>query len=616
MNRKKKDVQQILPAPHLHLKPGAGSHEPYPTDRAERFMAHEFDILGSGWTRVFYGMRARGFEGNNYSDASVTLSRVLEQLPPDRKRTAQQRLELARACVKGYEPIDWHIDLKSGFRSPLAHHRELSYGQVDGVDMKVTADLSRLYQLPILGRAFQAANNRRCRDELLAQVFDWHAANPFAYGPAWRANMNVAIRAVNLVVAHELIRPSLDAQQHEHQAYLALLREILVQHRQYMCANLEFPEDSYHPNHYIANLAGLLVVCAYIRQWDAEAGPWFKLALRELCMSIDLQVQDDGFQFENATAYHALVLEMLSVSLILAARMHGRQSAAQIRDWIEAGIGAGRMRKLKMMFEVLAGLTAPSGVIPQIGDVDGGRLVYLEMPGHAADDWRFLSCLGAVLFNDSCLSALPARPEDWSAAEILLEPCSGDYVKTLPQSKAFADAGIYVIRDDDVFCAVSAGPIGTAGRGGHAHNDKLAFTLEVAGKSFLVDPGIYVYTASEYHRNLYRSVMAHNTAVISGREQNRFARESKWWGCCEETHCQCLEWRVSPAGAVFAGEHRGYMGLEPGLMHQRRIEYNRQQRELMVRDRFPCAGGDANLRHTQLLFMLHPACSVKITGNT
>ena len=33
---------------------------------AEKYFAHNFDLLGSGWVKVAYGVSCRGFEGNSY----------------------------------------------------------------------------------------------------------------------------------------------------------------------------------------------------------------------------------------------------------------------------------------------------------------------------------------------------------------------------------------------------------------------------------------------------------------------------------------------------------------------------------------------------------------------
>ena len=57
---------------------------------------------------------------------------------------------------------------------------------------------------------------------------------------------------------------------------------------------------------------------------------------------------------------------------------------------------------------------------------------------------------------------------------------------------------------------------------GHKHNSRLSFELFAGDKSFIIDPGSYVYTADMEMRNLFRSTKYHNTVVVDDKEQNRF----------------------------------------------------------------------------------------------
>ena len=366
---------------------------------ADRYVRHEFDVLGSGWVRVHYGMQCNGFEGQDYSDLTVTAESVLQQLAPARRRTSAGLLQLARQFVPEYGPIDWHIDFKSGYRYPLVHHKQLRYGLVEGFDAKVSADLSRCYHFVVLALAWRTTGEERYRREILAQMLDWMAFNPFGYGPAWRANMNVSIRVVNWIVAFSMIRDSFQVLVERDRTFLEVFQESLVRHRRHIAENLEFPDGHFHPNHYIANLAGLLVVCSWCREWDPEASAWCKLVVRELRVELDRQVMADGFDFEAATSYHALVLEMISYALILAARAEGKHRPAEIRAWMENHLGPDRLATLREMFAALRDIIQPNGLIPLVGDTDDGRFLYVETPRGAKRDWRFLSCVGAGLLG-------------------------------------------------------------------------------------------------------------------------------------------------------------------------------------------------------------------------
>jgi len=600
---------------------------------ADRYVRHEFNVLGSGWVRVHYGMQCNGFEGKNYSDVTVTAESVLQRLAPTPRQRSVELLRLARQFVPEYVPIDWHIDFKSGYRYPLVHHKQLKYGLVEGFDAKVSADLSRCYHFVVLALAWRTTGEERYRREILAQILDWMAFNPFEYGPAWRANMNVSIRVVNWIVAFSLIRDSFQASLEQDRAFLEAFQESMIRYRRHIAENLEFPEGHFHPNHYVANLAGLLVVCSLCRGWDPEASAWHNLALRELRIELDRQVLADGFDFEAATSYHALTLEMISYALILAARMEGNHQPPAIRTWIGDRLGSDRLATLRDMFIALRDIIQPNGLIPLVGDTDDGRFLYLETPQGAKRDWRFLSCVGAGLFDDPSDASrllLPdtVTPQDWTAARLLVNggrliergftqenaaesvPFDGRPVEL--KSAAYPDVGFYVMRGPGFHSLITCGPIGTGGKGGHCHNDKLSLTLCVENLEIIVDPGVYVYTASKEYRALYRSVFSHNTVVVDGREQNRFLSESPWWGCHEDTRCKCVEWESVPDQDVFVGEHQGYLRLDPPVLHRRRILWRKAERSVMITDELVREDRPAPGPEAQATFMLHPRCEVTI----
>ena len=75
---------------------------------------------------------------------------------------------------------------------------------------------------------------------------------------------------------------------------------------------------------------------------------------------------------------------------------------------------------------------------------------------------------------------------------------------------SYPDTGIYIFRSDRMHLTISAGPNGQNGIGGHSHNDKLSFELNLDGEDIVRDPGTYLYTPLPERRNEFRSVKAHN----------------------------------------------------------------------------------------------------------
>ena len=82
--------------------------------------------------------------------------------------------------------------------------------------------------------------------------------------------------------------------------------------------------------------------------------------------------------------------------------------------------------------------------------------------------------------------------------------------------------GVFIFTSDRIHLTVCAAPCGQNGFGGHSHNDKLSFELNMDGEDVIIDPGTYLYTPLPDRRNEFRSTGVHNTAVVDGEEQNRW----------------------------------------------------------------------------------------------
>jgi hypothetical protein len=84
----------------------------------------------------------------------------------------------------------------------------------------------------------------------------------------------------------------------------------------------------------------------------------------------------------------------------------------------------------------------------------------------------------------------------------------------------FKNAGIISVRRDNINLIVTCGQNGQSKRGGHNHNDKLSFELNLFGYDVFVDSGCPVYTANPAKRNYFRGTAAHNTIIVGKREQD------------------------------------------------------------------------------------------------
>ncbi len=584
----------------------------YVLEQAERLMRHEFNCLGSGWVHNCYGMQACGFQNINYSDLSIKAENVRAEVPEWYKEKQNRCMRLIEYYGKDYVPIDWQIDIKSGARYTIRHIHDITFGKVEGMDAKMPSELSRFYHLVVLARAYKVSGDARYRKEILLQILDWWTVHPFEYGAGWRANMNVAIRTVNWLTALSLIADSFDINCKEDMAFLDILFESLLEHRRYISKYLEFTENPscLHPNHYIADVCGLLVISAFLHELDPDAEGWYILAKRELAATLKYQINDDGLDFESTTMYHAFALEMVSVGMLLSARLTGAKTAEEQSTYIRKEFGGECFDRIHSMFIALRDLIQPNRRIPVVGDADSGRFLVLE-GGCRHDTDRVCLCgVGAALYNDASILPEGFEDSDWIYAESIINDLDKKD-KAIPgsqRSREFTTSGFYVLRNDDAYSFISCAPIGTCGKGAHSHNDRLETLLSVKGEDIIIDPGVYAYTASMKYRNLFRDVGAHATVCINSVQPNRLNPEGCWWGYRDDTQCKCISFVEKEGITSFIGEHYAYHRFEIPVTVRRAVDL--ENSKLMIIDSFMKDRRFGNDMSVEYTFMLGCNCTV------
>lgn len=394
------------------LRPMAGDVAALAGDVLE----HRFDLLGSGRLEVAYGMRCPGFEGHRYPPGPGLPpgrgNRALaERLSPGNRARARAIWELVDP---DYRPIDWQLDFKSGYRwSERSWSGTIRYGHLPGVDVKVPWELARLQHLPMLAWAYLLAGSGAAgfrppeayRDEFRNQVLDFLASNPPRFGVNWACTMDVAIRAANLALGLDLLV--------RHGArfdrrFLAEFAAGLRAHGRHVAANLEW-HDHHRANHYLADIAGLLFVAAYL-PGTAETDRWLAFAVRQLIAEVERQFTADGANFEASTAYHRLSAEIaVHATALVLGLPDGRRRALDgydHRGWdrhpplppapvethpLPGGGPASPFpgwyfERLQRMAEFSIHVTKPGGRVVQIGDNDSGRFLKLGVPRSATGD--------------------------------------------------------------------------------------------------------------------------------------------------------------------------------------------------------------------------------------
>ncbi len=515
---------------------------------ASDVLAHRFDLLGSGPLVVSYEMEPRGFEGHHYEAEQVDTDAGGDWLA---EQVTQSNLPHARAVwgliSDGYTPIDWGRDIKSGYRwDALTRWRDIRFGDLPGVDIKVPWELARMHHLPWLACAYAVDSCPSYPQEFQDQVCDFIATNPPRYGVNWVTAMDEAIRAVNWLVAYDLFKGlGAEFSPEFERVFIAGLRD----HARHIRRHLEWTPFG-RGNHYLADLTGLLFLAAYLPTGRVSKR-WLRFTAHRFMHEVELQFNPDGANFEGSTSYHRLSAEMAAYGTALLLGFEGDQRE-MVSDLLPPPNWYGE--RLARMAEFTRAVTRPDGLIVQIGDNDSGRLLklrpVLDVDGceEGRDHRALLHALDALLGRGSSgidadlirayaggdllsipvpdplpsamvchtIDPLPPAPADGviHSISIPVPPGALDPVRF----QAFPDFGLYVWRSERLHLAVRAGHIGTHGIGAHDHCDQLSLTLWLDGVDLIPDPGTYIYTALPDRRNAYRSVMAHYAPRIEGCE--------------------------------------------------------------------------------------------------
>ena len=431
--------------------------------------------------------------------------------------------------------IQWRQDPLSNYLWPLDYHRDIQLRRADGSDVRVLWELNRLGHFLTLAHAYSLTKDERYAAEFFAQLRSWVEQNPCGRGPNWNCAMEVALRAMNLLAAFETFRHS----SHLDAASLGFVLQLLQHHGDHIERNLEFSHIA-TSNHYLSDVIGLAWLGIMLPELE-HAEEWCLFGGPKLLGEMDKQVLADGADFEASTGYHRFVTELFLYTFILSRANDGE---IEKKYWT----------KLHQMLLYIRAYLRPDGFAPLIGDTDSGQV--LPVMRRRADDHAYLLEIGAQVFDD---------PE-------LKTPCL--------ISQAFPDAGIYIMRDRDLYLCFNASGVGINGRGSHGHNDALSIEVSAGGRALIVDPGTYVYSANLDQRHQFRSTAYHSTVQIDGLEQNSIDRDTPFV-IGNQAKPRVLEWKTSDDFDKVVGEHYGYP-----VIHRRTIVFNKRERTWLIDDEF------------------------------
>jgi hypothetical protein len=458
--------------------------------------------------------------------------------------------------VNGGAPIPWRKDLIHGIESGLDHWSQIPHLDFSKVgDSKIVWEPNRHQHLVTLALACRLTGEPRYAEECFAQWEDWQRENPCLRGINWASSLELAFRAWSWIWMIRLLAGSSAMTG----GRLGNLTGALAQHADFIAANLS---TYYSPNTHLLGEGFALFVIGLLFPELRHSEIYRETGAKILQEEITKQVREDGSHAEQSTYYHAYATDFYLSAAILADR-NGCSFPAAYREAL------GRMVDF-MMYSAW-----PDGSHPMVGDADGGRL----MPFGARDpnDHRSTLSTAAVYFDRGDLRD---RAGQLSEATLwLLGPQAATQFQDLAPhppvetSRAFPQSGFVVMRDDwrrDAnMLAFDAGPQGM-GNCGHGHADALSVICSAQGTNWLVDPGTFVYTASNEWRDYFRSTQAHNTLAVDGEGQAQPGGPFKWLNPCP---ARLENWATLPHLDYACGVQEGYARLAEPVVHRRRVVF-------------------------------------------
>jgi hypothetical protein len=483
-----------------------------------RFLPH-LPIRGGQHAAALLFDRGGAFLPGAGVDPAV-IARATASFDPEMRASFTEQSEAAeRGMVRllGYGPLCvgnppcWHREAISGTEAPRRH-----WSRIDHLDTAVVGDHKLLWELNrhqyLLAPAYCWLLDREASrfDLIQAHLESWLADNPPRHGVNWVSSLEVAYRAIAWCWLLWMLREA---------PWRAELRQRLTASLEVHARHIErYLSTYFSPNTHLTGEALGLFYVGSVLCHSPHAQRWRSKGAAILESAIGRQVYQDGVYFEQASQYQRYTAEIYLHYLLLATAT-GWSVPDSVRD------------TLGNLFAVLRSLASGSGLIPLLGDDDGGLLLPLDH--RAPDDVRALLLAGAVALQRPELAAPGDAPPSFAYWLCGIDGTdrlrTGSAVNPCWLDMYFAHGGLAVLRDGwDAGGAVSvidAGPHGALNCG-HSHADALTMTLALGRTQLCIDRGTLTYTGAE--RNEFRATLSHNTLEIDATSSIIPAEPFRW----------------------------------------------------------------------------------------
>lgn len=476
-------------------------------------------------------------------------------------------------------PPEWNRNPDKEVLLPLGDGRRMDVHDAAAFgDIKYLRELNRHRELVVLAQAWQLTGRERYLDGIALLLESWFVQCPNPRGANWSSALEAAIRLINWATVWQLIG-GMQSPLFERPVGKVLRIDWLSsvwRHAEFIRGFRSRESNGGHA--LIGELAGLYVAGATWPLWP-EARLWRRAGRDGLEREVLRQCTVDGVHKEQSTGYQQFVWDFLLLAG-LAARGSGKPFSTDYWQRMEA------------MLEYVAGIMDAGGNVPSFGDADDGVVSGLSL-GAGGCPFHSQLATGALLFGNPSLARKAGVLDTRTVWLLGADACSRFdtlLLKGAPATRRtdFPEGGVFVLGSrldtpDEFRVVADAGPLGLGGVAAHGHADALSFTLSVAGRQFLIDPGTGTYHGPAKWRHGFRGSAMHNTLVLGRDDQALSGGRFVWLRRFRTTLLERAGVAASGADRLVA-EHDGYRRLPGKPVHRRSWQMDSRGTCLTVQD--------------------------------
>ena len=442
----------------------------------------------------------------------------------------------------------WHLDPVSGREWPAdAYCFDIDFRhETERGDIKYVWELNRLQFLPPIAGLARLNGDADAARYCLDTIEDWAQANPPFQGVNWASGIELALRAISILLSISLLGPeTLSSAQRQR------IGAILNAHAVWL---LRYPSRySSANNHLVAEAAGLYVLGVLVPSLP-QAERYRSHGRQVLVEEVEKQILSDGVGAEQSPTYMAFTVELYCIALAAA-----RASGDVFPPAVES--------RLSKALTFLRWITDGAGSQPRYGDDDEGRVV-VSLSGTEPH------CVSSVMSGLCAVTGEPGLAPPVAVPhlrDLLLGRAVAAPMAALRGLHSFDVGGYSVFRrpvaGHDAMLVFDHGPLGYLSIAAHGHADALSVWLHVDGRPVLIDAGTYLYHSGGAARDHFRGTGAHNTLQVDSTNQSTISGAFNW------SH-KARAWRVQdPDGAdanSVVARHDGYR-KRFGVVHERQV---------------------------------------------